>query len=323
MDERNDVGPGREDQGGDGVGIKVTVPATTANIGPGFDCLGIALSLYNTIEIKEIEEGLKIEVQGLKEDSIGLNENNLIYKSMDKIFKEVAYTPKGIFIRQINHIPPSRGLGSSAACIIGGLLGGNELCGNPFTKDDIFRMAVEMEGHPDNVAPALFGGFVVSGQHNGQTNYVKTPLKKNLRFLVGIPQQVLSTKKSREILPKEVLHKDAVFNVGNTALLVAALMSGDYEKLTNSIGDRLHQPYRVKLMGSLEEVFTESKNKNIDDIFLSGAGPSVIVLDWKEDTEKVKIFESVLQAAQDKWELKILTVDNKGAFINKNYSDGL
>lgn len=297
------------------MGVKVTVPATTANIGPGFDCLGIALSLHNTIEIKEVDEGISIESDGVVERDEDVNKENLVYQCMDKIFKDVGYTPKGLYIRQVNNIPFSRGLGSSAACIVGGLLGGNELVGSPFTKDEILKMAVDIEGHPDNVAPALYGGFVVSNSFNGNINYVKSPLKEDLKFLVGIPNEGLSTKTSREALPREVVFSDAVFNTGNAALLVASLMSGNYDNITNAIIDRLHQPYRIKLMPSLEKVFNEAKNRNLKDMFLSGAGPTIIVLDWSQDTEKVKLFESILHSVDKNWELKILQADNKGAIV--------
>ncbi|TCQ02407.1 homoserine kinase [Serpentinicella alkaliphila] len=295
--------------------IKVTVPATTANIGPGFDCLGIALSLYNTIEVKEIEEGIKVEVDGIIENDLEVNKENLVYKSMNRIFKEIGYTPKGIYIRQVNNIPFSRGLGSSAACIVGGLLAANELVGNPYSKDQILKMAVEIEGHPDNVAPALFGGFVVSTSRNERVSYIKSTLNENLKFLVGIPKEGLSTKTSREALPNEVVFEDAVFNTGNAALLVAAFMSGDYSKISEAISDRLHQPYRLKLMESLEKIFIEAHNENLKSIFLSGAGPTIIALDWSDNQEKEKLFAEVLQTVDKNWEMLKLTVDNKGAIV--------
>lgn len=295
--------------------VRVTVPATTANIGPGFDCLGIALSLYNNIEVKEEdEEGIKIEVDGIIEEDININKENLVYKSIDKIFMEAGYKQRGIYIKQENNIPFSRGLGSSAACIIGGLLAGNELVGRPFSKDDILEMAVEIEGHPDNVAPALFGGFVVSNNHNGKVNYIKSELN-NIRFLVGIPNEGLSTKASREVLPKEVVFEDAVFNTGRSALLVASLLTGNYEQLTWALEDRLHQSYRLNLMPSLEQVFIEAKKHNLKDIFLSGAGPTVIVPDWSQSNEKLRLFESILETMDKDWQIKVLSGDNRGTFI--------
>lgn len=295
--------------------MKVIIPATTANIGPGFDCLGMALSLYNTIEVEELDKGLDIQVSGLGKDSIPTNKNNLVYKSMLKCFEKLGYKPKGLKIKQDNQIPIARGLGSSAACIVGGIMAANELSGNSLNKDEILELAVEIEGHPDNVGPALFGGLIVSNKDENQVHYVQAPLANNLRFIAAIPQNTLSTRESRAVLPKQVSFEDAVFNVGKSSLLVAALIQGKLETIPFGIQDRLHEPYRIKLMDSLESFFVKCKSENLNNIFLSGAGPTVILLAENEEANKEKIFRNIAHEMEDEWEIKVLEGNNTGARV--------
>ncbi|AOY75211.1 homoserine kinase [Clostridium formicaceticum] len=292
--------------------IKVTVPATTANVGPGFDCLGIALSLYNEIEVEEIEKGLLIEVEGRDQEKIEKNKNNLIYQSMLRVFDKIGKYPKGIKIKQYNNIPLARGLGSSAACIVGGIVAANKLMGNLLSQEEVLELAVEIEGHPDNVAPALLGGVVVSCQDEGKTSYVRFPVHEALRFIVAIPEVQLSTKASRGVLPEGVPFKDAVRNVGKSSLLVAALMSGELEKIPHALQDCLHQPYRTKLIDSLEAIFSKAKELDLNQLFLSGAGPSIIYLSWQQGGEKEKIFCNLVNTMPEQWNFKILEGDNKG-----------
>ncbi|SES95397.1 homoserine kinase [Natronincola peptidivorans] len=293
--------------------VRVTVPATTANIGPGFDCLGIALSLYNAIEVEETDQGLIIEVEGRDREKIETNENNLIYQSMLKTFERVDYRPKGLKIKQYNNIPMARGLGSSAACIVGGVVAANKLAGNPLKKDEVLQIAVEIEGHPDNVTPALLGGVVVSHHEKGKTNYVRFPVKEVLNFIVAIPETELSTKASRGVLPQTVPFKDAVANVGKSSLLVAALMSGELDKISSALEDRLHQPYRISLMDSLNNIFIEAGKKGINQLFLSGAGPSIVYLTWDQgEKEKEEQFYQLVASMPEEWNIKVLKGDNIG-----------
>ncbi|SDK84599.1 homoserine kinase [Natronincola ferrireducens] len=296
--------------------IRVKVPATTANIGPGFDCLGIALSLYNEIEVEEIDNGLIIDIEGRDEEKIEKNENNLVYQSMLKTFQRIGYQPKGIKIKQYNRIPIARGLGSSAACIVGGVMAANGLCGKPLSTEEMLELAVEIEGHPDNVTPALVGGVVVSCKDEGQTTYIRFDVHEALKFIVAIPEVELSTKASRGVLPETIAFQDAVMNVGKSSLLVAALMSGELEKLSFALKDRLHQPYRIKLMDSLENIFTRGEDLGLNQLFLSGAGPSIIYLTWGEEAEKEKKFYHIIKEAPEEWTFQVLAGDNKGTSIS-------
>ncbi|ABR46795.1 homoserine kinase [Alkaliphilus metalliredigens QYMF] len=295
--------------------IHVTVPATTANVGPGFDCLGIALSLYNHIEVEEIPEGLVIEVSGVDQDLIEKDEGNLVYQSMLKAFKAIGYQPSGLRIKQYNGIPVARGLGSSAACIVGGVLAANKMCGSPLSQDEMLEIAVEVEGHPDNVAPALLGGVVVSNRYEGKTHYVRALVHEDLKFLTAIPNVPLGTKEARDALPRVVAFEDAVFNVGKSSLLVAALFSGDLEKIKPALQDRLHQSYRAKLMSSLESVFLETEKAHLDSVFLSGAGPTVILLRWQKEGQREIKFRDIIYRMEENWEIQDLKGDNIGAQV--------
>jgi len=288
--------------------FKILVPATTANIGPGFDSIGIALNLFNTIEVEEMASGLVIEAFGRDSEIIETDERNLVYRSIMMCLNRVGYRPKGLHIKLYNEIPVSRGLGSSAACIVGGLLAGNQLANCPLAKEEILELAVEMEGHPDNVAPALLGGMVVSAKGQNRTKYVQIPIKTELEFYAAIPNVGLSTKLAREALPESVDFKDAVFNVGRAALLVAALAMGDYDKLAYGLQDRLHQPYRLPLMTSIKKIFDEAAQKELNNIFLSGAGPTIIYLSWNKDKREVEAFKEIVKGCPEDWRIEKLRV---------------
>lgn len=296
--------------------MKVIIPATTANIGPGFDCLGIGLSLYNSIEVEEISEGLIIEVDGVDKDLIEMDENNLVYKSMLKYFETIDYKPKGLRIKQYNEIPIARGLGSSAASIVGGIVAANEMCKRSLSKEELLKMAVEIEGHPDNVVPALFGGLAISNKCKDEVHYIQTPISKDLKFVAAIPEIVLSTIESRAVLPDFVPFEDAVFNVGKSSLLVAALMKGELEKVTPALRDKLHQPYRTKLLDSLEKLFMQCKEHNIDNIFLSGAGSTVILLTSKKESHEENVFREIISQMEGKWQVRTLEGDNVGVRVS-------
>lgn len=290
--------------------IEVKVPATSANIGPGFDCLGVALNLYNTYRVEEIHSGLVIE--GCEEKYA--NEENLIYVAIEACFKKVGYVPKGIKIQIDAEIPVSRGLGSSAACIIGGILAANELSGNKLNKSEILDLATELEEHPDNVAPALLGGMVVS-VYEDKVYSSKIDIKSGIKFLALIPDFKLATKKSRSILPKVIPHSDAVFNVGRVALMVSALHNGEFDLLRVAGEDRLHQHYRGTLIEGYDEILRESKKLGAKGVFLSGAGPTILLaLDSADIETKPKVRE-LLDGLKDSWEILELDIERSGAEV--------
>lgn len=256
--------------------IKVQVPATTANVGPGFDCLGMALKLYNSVEMMQIDAGLVIEVHGDGASSISTGPDNIVYVAAKRVFEKVGYKPTGLKIRLNNHIPLCRGLGSSAAAIVGGIVAANILCGNKLSTREMLELATKVEGHPDNVAPALVGGIVVSAVDEEDIHYVKIQPPAALKTVVAVPDFQLSTKRAREVLPSQVTLQDAVFNVGHVALLVAALCQGEIDKLSCAMEDRLHQGYRAALVPGMKKVLAAAKLAGAKGVVLSGAGPTLI-----------------------------------------------
>ncbi|SHJ61141.1 homoserine kinase [Paramaledivibacter caminithermalis] len=292
--------------------IKVRVPATSANIGPGFDCLGVALNLYNIFYFEEIDKGLIIE--GCHEEFS--NEDNLIYISMKKCFEKIGYKAKGIKIIIKDNIPVSRGLGSSAACIVGGVIGANEIAGGVLSQEEILNLATEIEGHPDNVAPALLGGMTVAIQDNNNINYSRINVAKGLKFYAMIPDFKLSTKESRGVLPKEIPYKDGVFNVGRVSLLITALTNGEFNLLRTACDDRLHQNYRGKLIDGFDEIKKKCEDLSCLGVFLSGAGPTIMALLCEDGNENFYIeIQEFLNTLSKKWEVKSLDIDFVGAKV--------
>lgn len=291
--------------------INVKIPATTANVGPGFDCLGIALNIYNNFFVEEIEDGLIIE--GCDDEYC--NEDNLIYKSMKKCFKKIGYKHKGIRIKIENDIPISRGLGSSASCVLGGVIGANKIAGNKLTRDEILKISSEIEGHPDNVAPALLGGMVTSIKEGDDIYCSKINISKGLKFCALIPDFKLSTEKSRAVLPNEIPYKDGVFNVGRVSLMVSALINGQFDLIKLACKDNLHQKYRGSLIKNYDDIIMKCKDLDSVGVFLSGAGPTIMVMLKENDMNfyyKIKEYTSMLD---NKWSIKELNIDNEGIEI--------
>lgn len=291
--------------------IKIRVPATSANFGPGFDCLGIALNLYNTFTFEEIDKS--IEFIGCSEEF--KNEDNLVYTSMKKCFEKIGYTPSGIRIKMQCDIPVSRGLGSSAACILGGVMAASEIAGGVLNKEEVLEVAGEIEGHPDNLAPALYGGMAVSIKDGKKIYVEEIRLNKKINFCAMIPDFTLSTEKSRSVLPKEISYKDALFNIGRTALLIAALNNGNMDMLKIGCEDKLHQSYRGKLINNYEDILQKCRELNSRAVFLSGAGPTIMNIIDEENEEFIEKIIKYVSNFQNKWEVKQLSVDYKGAII--------
>lgn len=291
--------------------VKIRVPATSANLGPGFDCLGVALNLYNTFTFEEIDKGL--EFIGCSEKF--MNEDNLVYTSMKKCFEKIRYTPSGIRIEMQCDIPVSRGLGSSAACILAGVMAANEIAGGALNKAEVLEIAVEIEGHPDNLAPALYGGLAVSIKDEKKIYVEKIKLNGELNFCALIPNFTLSTEKSRSVLPKEISYKEALFNIGRTALFIAALSNGNMDILKVGCEDKLHQSYRGKLINNYDHISEKCRELNSKAVFLSGAGPTIMNIIDEEDVEFIPKIIEYVASFEDKWTVKPLGVNYKGAII--------
>ncbi|WP_160687768.1 homoserine kinase [Clostridium sp. C2-6-12] len=293
--------------------IKVRVPATSANMGPGFDSLGIALRLYNEFGFRELEEdGLKFN--GMPEEFC--NENNIIYQAMKFCFDKAGYKIKGLEISELTQdVPVSRGLGSSSTCIVGGLVGANEILGKKFSDEELLEMAVEIEGHPDNVAPALLGGMVVAIVDENKTYYDKVDVKKGIKFVSIIPNFRLSTKKARGVVPQQISLKDGVYNVSRAALMVACFSSGKYDLIKYACKDAFHQNYRAKLIPGFEEVYNKSYELGAWGCYLSGAGPTIMAIINEEDERFSNRLREYLKIKGLEWDILELSIDDAGATI--------
>lgn len=292
--------------------IRVMVPATSANMGPGFDSLGIAFKLYNEYEFSEINTGLVFE--GIPDEFC--NEDNIIYEAMTKCFQKGDYKFKGIKIKVIKQdVPISRGLGSSSSCIVAGLVGANCIMGNKFNKDELFHIAVEMEGHPDNVAPAMFGDMVVAVMDKEKAIYNKVCIKPGVKFIGLVPDFRLQTKEAREVLPKEISLKQGVYNIGRAALMVSCFSTGNYELLKYACDDMLHQNYRSKLINHYDEVYSKCYELGVLGCFLSGAGPTIMTMIKEDNIDFLVGIKKYLKNNNINWEVLELEVDNHGAVI--------
>lgn len=256
--------------------ISVRVPATTANLGPGFDVLGLALNLYNYVEMKTNAQGLTIEIIGEGEDLIPINEENIVFRAAKKVWEKCQFRYDGIYIKLKNNIPLARGLGSSAAAITGGMVAANALAGYPLSNQEILQLATEFEGHPDNVAPALLGGLIISNFENGKVHTHQIEVHDRLQIVAIVPDFQLSTKLGRELLPQFVTIEDASFNISRVSFLITAFLTGNFKLLNLGMEDRLHQPYRSELIPGMEKAFLNAKKAGAYGVALSGSGPTLI-----------------------------------------------
>ena len=273
--------------------IKVTVPATSANLGAGFDSCGLALGLYNTARMAEADDVFISSAAGSR---IPPGENNLVYRTAKQVYELCGKPFTGLEIVQENPIPMARGLGSSSACIAAGILGANALLGGPLEEKDILTFATKLEGHPDNVAPALLGGFVVSAYDEGHVYSLKKTIAPGITFAAFIPDFKLLTEKARAALPKMVSHADAVYNLSRAALLATAFCEERYDFLPVAAKDSLHQQYRLPLIEGGEAVFALADGLGALATFISGAGPTILSV---VRTAEANVFFERAQAALD------------------------
>lgn len=294
--------------------IRVRVPATSANMGPGFDTLGIAFNLYNEFEFSE--EGTENKFYGFKAEFS--NEENIVYKAMITCFEKCNYSYRGLKISLLKEdIPISRGLGSSSTCIVAGLLGANNIMGNPLSIDELFKIGVEIEGHPDNIIPAFFGGMVVSVIEEEEVVYNKIDVKDGINFISIIPDFELSTSAARKVLPKEVGFEDAIYNISRVSLMISAFANGNYNLLKYGCKDAIHEKYRRPLINNYDLVYNKCISLGALSCFLSGAGPTIMVLIKNDDKEIVNKIKDFLRNENISWKVKELSIDNLGAVVYK------
>lgn len=305
--------------------FKVRIPATSANLGPGFDTAGIALGLYNEVEVWlrgeiSFEGSFKIDSIDNIDSRIAAGQiiptdsTNLIYHTICWMASKFGKKLPSFYLKQNDSIPLARGLGSSAACIVAGLLIGNKLLGLSLSSEELLFLAVEFEGHPDNVAPAFLGNMVVGALCENKFDYVKIDISDKLEFISLIPDFPLSTSDARAVLPKAYTKEQAVFNCSRVALMVASIMSGNFDALSVALQDEIHQPYRKILIPGMEFLMKKALEFGCYGAYLSGAGPTIMVIN-RQGNDVINLFNDAAKTLKSYWLVKSLPVDKYGAQI--------
>ena len=296
--------------------INIRIPATSANLGAGFDALGLALGYYNYVDMEESDHLL---IESADDTDIPLDESNMVYSTAKTLYDICGRPLKGMHIRQVNNIPMARGMGSSSACIIAGLAGANRLMGDPLSLDELVDLSAQIEGHPDNTAPALLGGIVTAVFDGKRVHWVKQEVFTTLKFIAAVPDFELKTEHARACLPSEVPHKDAVYNLSRAALFSASLLTGKYGNLRTAVDDRLHQPYRMDLIPHAQAVFDTAYSLGAYAAYISGAGPALMmIVDSENKYFGGKLRFALDNAGLDKWNVLELHIDNEGTYISES-----
>jgi homoserine kinase len=277
--------------------VHVRVPATSANLGPGFDALGLALTLYNRIEMAVGTGETRVEVSGEGAATLERDAANLVCRAATRLYRELGRPCPALMVRLENNIPVARGLGSSSSAIVGGLVTANALAGGPLDREALLRLAVELEGHPDNVAPALLGGLQLCVHHEGRLLHVALPLPPGMRLVACVPEAVVSTAAARAALPPAYPRADAVFAAGRAALLVAAFATGRLELLHAGMEDRLHQPYRAPLVPGFQAALRAARAAGADGACLSGSGSTMLAVTRGEPEPVGEAMAAAVRAA--------------------------
>jgi homoserine kinase len=294
------------------VKVRVRVPATSANLGPGFDALGLALSLHNEVTIAEAD-GVTVAIQGEGRDTLATDGDNVIARAARTVFERAGRPFRGAAIECVNRIPLSRGLGSSAAAWLGGLLGANALLGEPLDRPALLSLAARAEGHPDNVAAALYGGLTVSCETETGIVAISLPVPADIRWVALIPEVTSATAEARAVLPATVPRVDAVFNVQRVAVLLGSLLAKRVDLLNVAMNDRLHQPYRLKLFPWMAAVAEAAREAGALGCVLSGAGPSLLAAVAEDPDTVARAMTAALGAAGLTGVARALEVDTTGA----------
>lgn len=276
--------------------FRVRVPASTANLGPGFDAFGMALTVYNEFTVRPATEGVHVTIEGEGESELESDEDNLFVQAFARAFAVFGEKPPAIDLHMRNRIPLYRGLGSSASAAVGGLMAANSVLGQALSADRLLQLACDLEGHPDNVAAALFGGLIVCAAEGDELpTYARVPVPRDLHAVVCVPDQHLPTELARKVVPKEVSLGDAVYNVGRAALLLTGIVQADEALIRAGMNDRLHQPYRAAIFPAMAPIMDAALAAGACGSALSGAGSSILALTFREPEA---IAAAMLEAAQ-------------------------
>ena len=299
-----------------GRSVTVRVPATTANLGPGFDTLGLALSLYDelTVTVRDAP-GATVEVIGVGADEVPTDESNLVVTAIAYTFVAYSQPLPGLDLVARNNIPHGRGLGSSGAAIVSGIMAAKGLLHGIVDIDSsaLLALATALEGHPDNVAPALFGGLTIAWTTDAGPQHKKLIVHRGVSPLIAVPESTMSTELARSLRPASVPHEDAIFNVSRSALLIAALIQSP-ELLLAATEDKLHQSYRAAAMPETESLILELRSRGLPAV-VSGAGPSILVL-CSDPAQRLAAAELIAARRGSPWQSLLLAVDFKGATVS-------
>ncbi len=279
--------------------VKFTVPATSANLGPGFDCLALALNIYDEVEMK-LSDKISIQIKGEGEKELPKDENNLMVASARRLFFEAGKPFQGMEIKLKKSIPVTKGLGSSSAAIATGLFGANELLNSPFSRDELFNLASHMEGHPDNAAAAFYGGFVVAWRQNGSGKAVSFSPPSDLKIVLAIPDFQVYTVRARSILPLVWPKEDVIYSLGRACLLTAAMASKKSDWLRSACSDRLHEPYRGQLIPGYEDLRKMGMEAGALGVNISGSGPTILTFATRNLDKIQKIMVDVFKKNKTK-----------------------
>ncbi|MFN5161578.1 MAG: homoserine kinase [Cyanobacteriota bacterium] len=294
-----------------GKGVVVDVPATTANLGPGFDCLGAALDLSNTFELRVIEgsgERFDLIIEGPEGAHLRGGPDNLVYRSAQRVWREAGEEPVALEARVRLAVPPARGLGSSATAIVAGLIGANALVGEPLTKEKLLELAIDIEGHPDNVVPSLVGGLCLTARAaSHRWRVVRCEWAPSVTAVVAIPSIRLSTSEARRAMPRSIPIPDAVINLGALTLLLQGLRTGNGDLIADGMHDRIHEPYRWGLIQGGRAVREAALEAGAWGCVISGAGPTLLALC------PAPVAEAVSEAMVHRWEQE--GVSSRGAVL--------
>jgi len=293
--------------------LRIKVPATSANLGPGFDCIGVALDWWNTVEVETLARGLEIECP----PNLPRDKSNAVIQGMIEAFKLAGQKLPPVRVRMNAEVPIASGLGSSSAALVSGILSANAIMGDHFTRSQLLALATHIEGHPDNVTPALLGGMVVAVQEGERLHAVRMDVPRDLRAVVFVPTYPVLTKKARGILPKHIPREDAIYNAGRTALWIAALYERRWDWLDFATRDRLHQPYRVKLVRGMSELCEAALDAGARGAALSGAGPSIIAFTDRADDDIATAMERTARKLKIDGRAHLLAITKRGARVTR------
>lgn len=308
--------------------VRVKVPASTANIGPGFDCLGAALTLSNQFQFTAVETShagaqvpqVTIEVSGPEAERVGTDATNLVYQAFVQLYQHLGQTPPSVQIKIELGVPLARGLGSSSTAIVAGLLGANTLAGSPLERSQLLHLAIALEGHPDNVAPALLGGcqLAATGVEPATWSLCEIAWNPEIIPVVAIPNFELSTKMARSVLPQACPYAVAIFNAAHLGLLIQGLQAGRRDWLQAALQDQLHQPYRQRLIPGYEAVQTAALAAGAYGVVISGAGPAVLALSPVFEAQKIAIqMQTAWMQTGIEVQMEVLQVDQQGAIVQE------